>query len=47
VFKSTEVKRTEDFGGLIQDIRISGFAPDQRDIVKLFDQNYQNKADKR
>ena len=47
VFKSTEVKRTEDFGGLIQDIRISGFAPDQRDIVKSFDQNYQNKADKR
>lgn len=47
VFKSTEVKRTEDFGGLVQDIRISGFAPDQRDIVKSFDQNYQNKADKR
>ena len=45
VFKSTELKRTEDFGGLIQDIRISGFAPDQRDIVKSFDQNYQNKAD--
>ena len=46
VFKSTEVKRTEGFGGLIQDIRMSGFAPDQRDIVKSFDRNYQNKADR-
>ena len=47
VFKSTEVKRTDDFGGLIQDIRRSGFAPDQRDIVKAFDQSYQDKADSR
>ena len=45
VFKSTDVKRTGDFGGLVQDIRMSGFAPDQKGIVEAFDQSYRNKAD--
>jgi NitT/TauT family transport system ATP-binding protein len=38
VFQSTEAKRTGDFGGLIQDIRHAGFAPEQREVIDTFNQ---------
>ncbi|MBI1926623.1 ABC transporter ATP-binding protein, partial [Candidatus Poribacteria bacterium] len=38
VFRSTDAKRTGDFGNLIQEIRRAGFTPEQKSVVEAFNQ---------
>ncbi len=45
VFRSTDAKRTGDFGDLIQEIRMVGFTPEQKAVVETFNQAYRTKGE--